>query len=64
MTKVDAFTQRVSAYQKECRTANRRLDINVLERIVAEIFTIEERRDNTSADRMITEALNQTRGIV
>lgn len=64
MTKVQDFTQRVSAYQKECRTANRNLDIKVLERIVAEWFTIEEQRDLGNSERIVTTALNQTRGII
>lgn len=63
MTKVQDFTQRVSAYQKERRAANRSLDIKVLERIVDEIFTPEEQYELGYADRIVTTALNQTRGI-
>ena len=63
MTKVQDFTQRVSAYQKERQAANRSLDIKVLERLVAEMFTLEEQYELGSADRIVTTALNQTRGI-
>lgn len=63
MTKIQDFTQRVSAYQKERQAANRSLDIKVLERIVAEMFTLEEQYELGNADRIVTTALNQTRGI-
>ena len=63
MTKIQDFTQKVSAYQKECQAANRNLDIKVLERMVAEMFTLEEQDELGNADRMVTTALNQTRGI-
>lgn len=63
MTKIQDFTQRVSTYQKERQAANRSLDIKVLERIVAEMFTLEEQYELGNADRIVTTALNQTRGI-
>lgn len=63
MTKVQDFTQRVSAYQKERQAANRSLDIKILERLVAEMFTLEEQYELGNADRIVTTALNQTRGI-
>lgn len=63
MTKIQDFTQRVSTYQKERQAANRSLDIKVLERIVAEMFTVEEQYELGNADRIVTTALNQTRGI-
>ena len=63
MTKIQDFTQRVSAYQKERQAANRNLDIKVLERMVAEMFTVEEQDELGNADRIVTTALNQTRGI-
>lgn len=63
MTKIQDFTQRIIVYQKECDAANRNLDIKVLARLVDEIFTEEEQYDLGSADRIITTALNQTRGI-
>lgn len=63
MTKIQDFTQRVSAYQKERQAANRSLDIKVLERIVAEMFTLEEQYELGNVDRIVTTALNQTRGI-
>ena len=63
MTKIQDFTQRVSTYQKERQAANRSLDIKVLERMVAEMFTLEEQYELGNADRIVTTALNQTRGI-
>ena len=63
MTKIQDFTQRVGTYQKERQAANRSLDIKVLERMVAEMFTLEEQDELGNADRMVTTALNQTRGI-
>lgn len=63
MTKIQDFTQRVSTYQKERQAANRSLDIKVLEHIVAEMFTLEEQDELGNADRIVTTALNQTRGI-
>lgn len=62
MTKVENFTQRVSLYRKECRTANRSPDIKVLERLVSDVFTIEEQRTLGSSARIVLDALNQTRG--
>ena len=63
MTKIQDFTQRVGTYQKERQAANRSLDIKVLERMVAEMFTLEEQYELGNADRIVTTALNQTRGI-
>jgi hypothetical protein len=61
MTKVAYFTQKVSAYRKACHETNRSLDITVLERIVDDVFTIEEQRELGSSARIVTDALNQTR---
>lgn len=61
MTKVNDFTQRVGAYRKECLATNRNTDIKVLERIVTDVFTMEEQRALGSSARIVLDALNQTR---
>jgi len=59
LIKVQDFTQRVGAYRKACRAANRSPDIKVLERIVTDLFTIEEQRELGSFARMVTAALTK-----
>jgi hypothetical protein len=62
MTKIEDFTQRVGAYRKACLATNHSPDVTILERLVADVFTIEEQRALGSSARIVTDALNQTRG--